>query len=65
MTESNSSSSKHSLPVEGGSCMCCWDDLELSTYVEYLSSSESEWMPSGYCNGNLNIHIYKYTFVNM
>mmetsp|Transcript_26531 Transcript_26531/g.25388 ORF Transcript_26531/g.25388 Transcript_26531/m.25388 type:complete len:160 (-) Transcript_26531:56-535(-) len=50
MTELNSSSSKHNLPADGGSCMCCWDDLEASTYVEYLSSSESEWLPSGYCN---------------
>jgi hypothetical protein len=54
MTESNSSSSKHSLPAEGGSCMCCWDDLEASTYVEYLSSSEAEWLPAGYCNGMCN-----------
>jgi hypothetical protein len=51
MTESNSNSSKHNLPADGGSCMCCWDDLEASTYVEYLSSGESEWLPSGYCNG--------------
>ena len=43
------SSSGHSAPLEGSTCMCCWDDLEIANYVEYQSSADSSWYPSGYC----------------
>jgi hypothetical protein len=41
--------SNHSTPADGSSCMCCWDDLDESSYVEYRSSSDGPWKPSGYC----------------
>jgi hypothetical protein len=41
--------SQHSTPSEGSSCMCCWDDLDASSYVEYRCSSDGPWLPSGYC----------------
>ena len=31
------------------SCSCCWDDIDASNYVEYKSSPDSEWFPSGFC----------------
>lgn len=34
--------------------MSCWDDIDASTYVEYKSSEESEWMPSGFCVNCVN-----------
>lgn len=51
------SSSQHNLPAEGSSCLCCWDDLETTTYVEYKSSADSNWLPSGYCNGKYCIDV--------
>jgi hypothetical protein len=49
--EVSSSSGQHAEPVGGSNCMCCWDDLEKTTYVEYRSSATSDWLPSGYCIG--------------
>lgn len=41
--------SDHSSPVEGATCMSCWEDLTSDLYVEYQGSADSAWMPSGYC----------------
>lgn len=49
--EQSSSSGQHAEPASGSNCMCCWDDLEATTYVEYRCSASSDWLPSGYCTG--------------
>ena len=49
--EQSSSSGQHAEPVNGSNCMCCWDDLESSNYAEYRVSTNSDWLPSGYCTG--------------
>mmetsp|Transcript_13013 Transcript_13013/g.21659 ORF Transcript_13013/g.21659 Transcript_13013/m.21659 type:complete len:168 (+) Transcript_13013:66-569(+) len=38
----------HSI-VEGSTCMSCWDDIDTTNYVEFKSSAESPWIPSGFC----------------
>lgn len=39
----------HGIPKEGATCMSCWDDVDSTSYVEYKSSTEAEWLPSGFC----------------
>src|SRR5687768_13407361 len=39
----------HKLPAEGATCMSCWDDIDSSIYVEFKTSENSEWLPSGFC----------------
>jgi hypothetical protein len=39
----------HNSPKEGSSCMSCWEDLNSDIYVEYRSTDNSPWQPSGYC----------------
>lgn len=34
--------------------MSCWDDVTPESYVEYKSSAESEWKPSGFCQTCIN-----------
>ena len=43
MTES------HGSPSEGATCLCCWDDIISSNFVEYRAISEGQWLPSGFC----------------
>lgn len=40
---------KHNLPPVEGTCLCCWDDISASNYVEYRSAVDGAWLPSGYC----------------
>lgn len=40
---------EHAEPSAGMTCLSCWDDVDQSNYVEYRSSGESAWMPSGFC----------------
>ena len=39
----------HGSPVEGSTCMSCWDDIDKTNYVEYKPSVEASWKPSGFC----------------
>lgn len=41
--------SSHSTPQDGTTCQCCWDDITEQNYVEYKSSENGSWMPSGFC----------------
>jgi hypothetical protein len=38
-------------------CACCFDDIVPDSYVEYQSSSHSEWLSSVYCVGCIEILI--------
>jgi|MesohylFT_1024984.scaffolds.fasta_scaffold477611_1 hypothetical protein len=40
-------SAAHGAPVEGATCMCCWDDVTSDNYVEYRFESSASWHPSG------------------
>ena len=42
-------SEEHGIPLEGSTCMSCWEDMNNEIYVEYRSSIDSQWKPSGYC----------------
>ena len=49
-----SSTSAHGTPTAGSSCMCCWEDLTGENYIEYKSSIDSPWLPSGFCRDCIN-----------
>lgn len=40
---------QHSIPLEGGTCMSCWDDIDASNYVEFRAVADGNWQPSGFC----------------
>jgi hypothetical protein len=44
----------HKIPTHGATCMSCWDDIDGSVYVEFQSSHDSEWFPSGFCENCVN-----------
>ncbi len=52
-------SAAHGAPVEGATCMCCWDDVTSDNYVEYRFESSSSWHPSG-MNSPINSLIMNY-----
>lgn len=39
----------HHTPLEGSTCMSCWDDIDSSNYVEYKATEASSWVASGFC----------------
>lgn len=39
----------HHTPLEGSTCMSCWDDIDSSNYVEYKATESSVWAASGFC----------------
>lgn len=47
-------SDRHNGPIEGSSCMCCWEDLLSINYVEYKGRSDKNWLASGYCETCVN-----------
>ena len=42
-------SCEHGNPVEGTSCMSCWDEVDAANYVEFKASADSLWKASGFC----------------
>ena len=52
-TTSSSASESHNKPMDGSTCMSCWEDLDENIYVEYryilINNQISNWKPSGYC----------------
>eukprot|EP01035_Chromulina_nebulosa_P019634 gene19634-25545_t len=48
----------HKEPIDGSSCMCCWDDISSTNYVEYTTTSDTNeeiWQPSGYCSSCIEV----------
>lgn len=51
------SSEGHKSSQEGQTCSCCWDDIttENNNYVEYRAVASGDWLPSGYCQGCIEV----------
>ena len=39
----------HQTPLDGATCMSCWDDVDQSNYVEFRASESAVWTASGFC----------------
>ncbi|CAM9715916.1 unnamed protein product, partial [Heterosigma akashiwo] len=39
----------HNSPEDGAECLCCYDDVDSSNYVEYKASEDGEWLPAKFC----------------
>jgi len=44
----------HNSPEDGAECLCCYDDIDSSNYVEYKASEDGEWLPAKFCQTCVN-----------